>query len=748
MALNPQSLLAQLSPARGLDLSGAGQSSSLERQRLDLARKQFEAAQKRAKERDELERLKAGNALIAKRLELQKAQEKAAAVAAAKQQEQRLAAVQKTSDLAMAGNAQGALAMSPVLEMLGSGLEVQGQTDGLPRMRVIPDRAVEAGREQAAWQQGPHPIDSYDGEQSATQSLAQMGGMGYPANEQGTLDDPNATRARVADEGTLELGPSGELDPATTDAITPGEADMATAAEHDGGVADVSVGAGGMGPASLGTGDAFAQALLAGEYARQRGEPARGPDEPDDVGAVPRDVLDMGALHSLTMRRLSPALKAATEAYTDDASKESALSTAQMAAASGLPMDKALELYNQSRSGPDATRRAQLMADAQQDKFRETRDELTPVQAEQLKGEGFKRGNTNYKNSKIADDVGTLEAAKTVTALLQGDPRNHEKVVNALMLMTHNKGPQTEADALRVIGHSKISSIEQLEEWLHTKAIGGFSGPDKDAIQEFIDMQSGLSRDKVFGWLDQNDGQMNNPKTHERVRAGYEEFRNGGAIPPDLLDEYEATRAAEAEEDKKASGGKPAAQSAGGAASTPNYRDYSDFDLDLEGQALENDLDPDKIRAVMGPESGGRADARNDKSGATGLIQFLPSIAKGLGTSTEELSKMSASEQLPYVVKYLQGHGITSDSPPEDYVMAVAAPAFIGKSADTVVYPKGSPAWRDNEAWRPPGGGDITVGSIRRFYEGRGSRQASGAPTLRAKTALDQEVLDSLGLGL
>ena len=39
--------------------------------------------------------------------------------------------------------------------------------------------------------------------------------------------------------------------------------------------------------------------------------------------------------------------------------------------------------------------------------------------------------------------------------------------------------------------------------------------------------------------------------------------------------------------------------------------------------------------------------------GATGLIQFLPSTAAGLGTSTEALANMSAVEQLEYVDKFL-----------------------------------------------------------------------------------------------
>lgn len=47
---------------------------------------------------------------------------------------------------------------------------------------------------------------------------------------------------------------------------------------------------------------------------------------------------------------------------------------------------------------------------------------------------------------------------------------------------------------------------------------------------------------------------------------------------------------------------------------------------------------------------------KNPTSGATGLIQFMPKTASGLGTTTDALSKMTFSEQLEYVDKYLAGN--------------------------------------------------------------------------------------------
>lgn len=58
------------------------------------------------------------------------------------------------------------------------------------------------------------------------------------------------------------------------------------------------------------------------------------------------------------------------------------------------------------------------------------------------------------------------------------------------------------------------------------------------------------------------------------------------------------------------------------------------------------------LLAVMNSESGLKSTARNPKGGATGLIQFMPATAKMLGTTTDELRRMSPTQQLDYVEKY------------------------------------------------------------------------------------------------
>ena len=77
-------------------------------------------------------------------------------------------------------------------------------------------------------------------------------------------------------------------------------------------------------------------------------------------------------------------------------------------------------------------------------------------------------------------------------------------------------------------------------------------------------------------------------------------------------------------------------------------------------------------------------------SGAVGLIQFMPSTAGALGTTTEALAAMTAVQQLKYVEKYFKPRKGKLHSL-EDVYMAILWPAAIGKPDDYVLFAKGDP---------------------------------------------------------
>jgi hypothetical protein len=98
--------------------------------------------------------------------------------------------------------------------------------------------------------------------------------------------------------------------------------------------------------------------------------------------------------------------------------------------------------------------------------------------------------------------------------------------------------------------------------------------------------------------------------------------------------------------------------------------------------------DPSWLMACMAFETGEtfRPDIRNAAgSGAIGLIQFMPSQALALGTSTEELAHMTAEDQLHYVLGYFEPYTGRLKNLGDVYG-AILWPAMIGKPDSHVVF--------------------------------------------------------------
>lgn len=108
-------------------------------------------------------------------------------------------------------------------------------------------------------------------------------------------------------------------------------------------------------------------------------------------------------------------------------------------------------------------------------------------------------------------------------------------------------------------------------------------------------------------------------------------------------------------------------------------------------------------------------------SGAVGLIQFMPTTAKILGTTAEALAAMTAEDQLTFVEKYFKsftGKLHTLD----DVYLAVFYPAAIGKPSEFVVFDKAGTVgckkadptvcYRQNAGFDKTGKGYITVADI------------------------------------
>lgn len=126
----------------------------------------------------------------------------------------------------------------------------------------------------------------------------------------------------------------------------------------------------------------------------------------------------------------------------------------------------------------------------------------------------------------------------------------------------------------------------------------------------------------------------------------------------------------------------PSGLMAWGAKVSPAFRER------VRRGSAELGVSPDDLMACMAWESGrsfspGKRNLAG--SGATGLIQFMPTTARSLGTSTAALAAMTAEQQLDYVFKYFHPwRGKLRNL--SDLYMAILWPRAVGKPDGYVLF--------------------------------------------------------------
>lgn len=98
-------------------------------------------------------------------------------------------------------------------------------------------------------------------------------------------------------------------------------------------------------------------------------------------------------------------------------------------------------------------------------------------------------------------------------------------------------------------------------------------------------------------------------------------------------------------------------------------------------------INPNWLMQVMKQESNINPQAVNPLSKATGLIQFMPSTAISLGTTTADLFKMSNVQQLDYVYKYLAPYA-NKIKDFDDLYLTILFPVAVGKPDNFVLETK------------------------------------------------------------
>jgi uncharacterized protein (TIGR02594 family) len=123
---------------------------------------------------------------------------------------------------------------------------------------------------------------------------------------------------------------------------------------------------------------------------------------------------------------------------------------------------------------------------------------------------------------------------------------------------------------------------------------------------------------------------------------------------------------------------------------TPKKLVYEDMVVNMHGQEFLDKLvkicknlglDPNFMLSTMYVECRFNPKAQNPKSKASGLIQFMPSTAVGLGTTVDNILKLKAIDQLDWVEKYYNSFKslLPKIKEPAESYFVVFYPAAIGK---------------------------------------------------------------------
>lgn len=147
-----------------------------------------------------------------------------------------------------------------------------------------------------------------------------------------------------------------------------------------------------------------------------------------------------------------------------------------------------------------------------------------------------------------------------------------------------------------------------------------------------------------------------------------------------------------------------------------------EFIAQVEAMAQRLGTQPEYLMAVMSFETGGSFSpgVRNGAgSGATGLIQFMPNTASELGTSTDALARMSATDQLQYVEKYFNNRSDPGDLNTLEGVYTTVLYGSPRPDPGSTLFSEGTAAYRMNSPLDTNRDGRITAGEATSFVRAR-----------------------------
>ena len=120
----------------------------------------------------------------------------------------------------------------------------------------------------------------------------------------------------------------------------------------------------------------------------------------------------------------------------------------------------------------------------------------------------------------------------------------------------------------------------------------------------------------------------------------------------------------------------------------------------IEDLSEKRGINQSELLGLIASESSFDPKAVNKDTGATGLIQFMPEVAESLGTTTDEIQKMSRAEQVKLIDKYFDMNKLPDNPTAGQLKTNVLMPAYTDKSDDFELMTKNK-KFTDGETGNP-----------------------------------------------
>lgn len=102
----------------------------------------------------------------------------------------------------------------------------------------------------------------------------------------------------------------------------------------------------------------------------------------------------------------------------------------------------------------------------------------------------------------------------------------------------------------------------------------------------------------------------------------------------------------------------------------------------IDRLSFKRKINPAELLGLIASESAFDPKAKNEKTGATGLIQIIPDTAKKLRLTTKQIGEMSATDQVPFIDNYFEMTKLQDNPTKEQLYTSIFLPIYIDQDSN------------------------------------------------------------------